>query len=69
MTGLLVFIDMNHFVFVLFSKKNNQNGRLKKPSFSSPANFQYFFMKIHEVCWVVELIDAKGNGVAQLLWC
>ena len=31
---------------IFFSKKKIQNGRLKKTSFSSSANSQYFFMKI-----------------------
>jgi hypothetical protein len=47
-------------------KKKIQDGRLKKTSFSSSANSQYFLMKIS--LGLVELIDAKDIGVAQLLW-
>ena len=66
MNGLLVFIEMKQKK-IFFLKKKNQNGLLKKTSFSSSANSQYFFMKIS---WIglVELIGAKGFGVAQLIW-
>ena len=40
MNGLLVFIEIMQF-FIFFEKKI-QNGRLKKRSFSSSANSQYF---------------------------
>ena len=39
MKGLLVFIEMKQFFFSI------QNGQLKKASFSSSANSQYFLMK------------------------
>ena len=42
-----------------FLKKKNQNGRLKKRSFSSSANSQYFFMKIS---WI-------GPWVNRIDWC
>ena len=46
--------------------QNFHNGRLKKRSFSSSANSQYFFQKFHGlVLGLVELIDAKGIDVAQ----
>ena len=47
-------------------KKKIQKGRLKKRSFSSSANSQYFFMKISWIgpC-IIELNDAKGINVAQ----
>ena len=39
-----------HWIFILFlffwKKKSNQNGRLRKSSFSTSANSQYFFEKI-----------------------
>jgi hypothetical protein len=40
-----LFNKMKQKVFV-FLKKKIQNGRLKKRSFSSSANSQYFFVKI-----------------------
>ena len=41
----------------------------QKNSFSSSANSQYFFMKFLQFGpWLVELIDAKGIDVAQLIW-
>ena len=40
----LVFMQMKHFFFFFFEKKI-QNGRLKKCSFSSSANSQYFFLQ------------------------
>ena len=33
-------------IYLFFLKKKIQNGRLKKRSFSSSANSQYFFVKI-----------------------
>jgi hypothetical protein len=42
-------------IFVL--KKKNQNGRLKKRSFSSSANFIYFFVKISWIGPWVSRID------------
>ena len=42
-----------------FSKKKIQNGRLKKTSFSSSANSQYFFMKIS---WI-------GPWISKIVWC
>ena len=42
-----------------FSKKKIQNGRLKKRSFSSSANSQYFFVKI---LWI-------GSWVSKIDWC
>jgi hypothetical protein len=50
MNGLLVLIEMKQ-------KKKNQNGRLKKTSFSSSANSQYFFMKISLIGPWVSKID------------
>ena len=46
-----------------------QNGRLQKTSFSSSANSQYFSWNLHRlVPGLVELNDAKGIGMAQLLY-
>ena len=42
-----------------FLKKKIQNGRLKKTSFSSSTNSQYFFMKIS---WI-------GPWVSRIDWC
>ena len=41
------------------NKKQIQNGRLKKSSFSSSANSQYFFLKIS---WI-------GPWVSRIDWC
>ena len=42
-------------------KKKIQNGRLKKRSFSSSTNSEYFFQKFHGlVLGLVGLYDAKG---------
>ena len=50
-------------------QKNIQNGRLKKTEFFKIANSRYFFLKISWIGpWLVELIDAKGIGAAQLIW-
>ena len=53
-----------------FLKKKFQNGWLKKISFSSSANSQYFSWKFHGlVLGLVGLIDAKGiNVVLNLNW-
>ena len=45
--------------FFFFLKKKIQNGRLKKRSFSSSANSQYFFMKISGI----------GPWVSRIGWC
>jgi hypothetical protein len=49
------------------TKKQIQIGQLKKSSFSSSAISQYFLAKKFHglVLWLVELIDAKGIGVAE----
>ena len=40
----------------IFLKKKNQNGCLKKRSFSSTANSQYFFVKILWIGpWVIRI--------------
>ena len=57
MNELLVFIEM---------KQKIKNGRLKKTSFSSSANSQFFYENFMD--WSLELIDAKGIGLAQLIW-
>ena len=42
--------------FIFFLKKKIQNGRLKKRSFSSSANSQYFFVKILWIGpWVIRI--------------
>ena len=46
MKGLLVFFEMKQ---KNKNKKKIQNGRLKKTSFSSSVNSQYFFMKFSEL--------------------
>ena len=51
MNGILVFIEMK--------PKKNQNGPLKKNSFSSSVNSQFFFMKIS---WI-------GPWVGRIDWC
>ena len=61
-------------VFIKKTKKKknfhgrNQNGRLKKRSFSSTANFHFFFFFQELVLGLVGLIDAKGIDVAQPVW-
>ena len=57
--------------------KKNQNGRLKKfkmadskkPHFPAPPILNIFLWNFYGlVLGLVELIDAKGIGVAQLIW-
>ena len=55
-TGCLFSLRWSNFFFL---EKKNQNGRLKKTSFSSSANSQYFFMKIS---WI-------GPWVSRIHWC
>ena len=43
---LFLFFSNEKKIFFLFEKKKNQNGRLKKRSFSISANSQYFFFEI-----------------------
>jgi hypothetical protein len=51
--GLFDKMKKNRF---FFSKIKIQNGRLKKMSFSSSANSQYFFVKISWIgCWVSKI--------------
>ena len=54
------------------SKKNSkkiQNSRLKKAHFPAPPIINIFLWKFDGlVLGLVELIDAKGIGVAQLIW-
>ena len=45
MNGLLVFIDMKEKKTFFEKKKKNQNGQLKKISFSSSANSHFFYEK------------------------
>ena len=54
----LIFMRMKQKKIFFFEKKI-QNGRLKKRSFSSSANSQYFFMKIS---WI-------GPWVSRIDWC
>ena len=54
--GLFNKIKQTYFFFL---KKKNQNGCLKKRSFSSSANSQYFFVKI---LWI-------GPWVSRIDWC
>ena len=51
-------------------EKKNQNGRLKKAHFPAPPILNIFLQKFHglDQFWLVELIDAKGIGVAQPIW-
>jgi hypothetical protein len=50
-------------------EKKIQNGRLKKAHFPAPPILNIFSWKFHGfVLGLVELIDAKGIGVAQLIW-
>ena len=56
--------------FIGEKTKKNRNGQLKKASFSSSANSQYFFMKILWIGpWLVELNDAKGIVWLNLYGC
>ena len=49
-------------------QKKIQNGQLKKTEFFEIANSQYFLWKFHGlVLGLVELIDAKGIDVAQVV--
>ena len=49
--------------------KKNQNGQLKKDSFSRIVNSQHFFIKISWIGpWIRELIDAKDIDMAQPIW-
>ena len=54
-----------------FDQPNNQKPKIKKLNkshFQGFVNSQYFFMKISWIGpWLVELIDAKGIGLSQLL--
>ena len=50
-------------------KKKFQNGRLKKAHFPTPTILNILSRKFYGlILWLVELIDAKGIGVAQLIW-
>ena len=50
------------------AKKKIQNGRLKKQRFSKPPILNIVLQKFHGlVLGLVELIDAKGIGMAQLI--
>ena len=55
----LIFMRMKQKKKKFFLKKKIQNGRLKKMSFSSSANSQYFFRKIS---WI-------GPWVGRIGWC
>ena len=53
-------------MFFIGKKIKNQNGRLKKGHFPAPPILNIFLQKFHGlVLGLVELIDAKGIGVAQ----
>ena len=55
-------------IFFFFEKKH-QNRRLKKAHFPESSILNIFSRKFHGlVLWLVELIDAKGIGVAQPIW-
>ena len=50
-------------------QKKVQNGRLKKTMFFKIANSQFFLWTFYGlVLALVEMIDAKGIGLAQLIW-
>ena len=62
--------------FTEMKQKKNQNGRLKnfkmaaskKPHFPAPPILNISSWNFHGlVLWMVELIDAKGIGTAQLI--
>jgi hypothetical protein len=70
---------MNHLGFLhtekprnfFFDQPNNQKPKTKKLNkshFQGFVNSQYFFLKISWIVGLVELIDAKGIGLSQLLW-
>jgi hypothetical protein len=68
MNGLLVFIEMKHFFFFFFFKEFKMADS-KKLHFPAPPILNIFLIKFHRLgLGLVELIDAKGNGVAQLIW-
>ena len=59
--------DEAHFFF--FFEKKNQNGRLKKLSFSKSPILKFFLRKFHRlILGLVRLIDMKGIDVAQPIW-
>ena len=56
---------------VVFIGKTKQKtiALLKKARFPAPTIFNIFYQKFHGlVLGLVELIDAKGIGVAQPIW-
>jgi hypothetical protein len=60
LNGLLVFFEMK--------QKKNQNGKLKKNSFSSSANSQYFFMKfLWFGPWVSRIIEGHWCGSTNMV--
>ena len=70
MKANVVFIGKNINKSVFFFKKKFQHGRLKKAHFLAPSILNIFSQKFHGwVLWLVELIDAKGIGVAQPRGC
>ena len=67
MNGLLVFFEMKQNNF--FFEKKIKMADSKKPHFPAPPILNIFSQKFHGlVLWLVELIDAKGIGVAQPIW-
>ena len=54
---------------IFFFEKENPNGRLKKGHFPALPILNIFSWKFHGlVLGLVELIDVKGIGMAQLIW-
>ena len=63
--------------FTEMKQKKIQNGRLrkfkmaasKKPRFPAPPILNIFSLNFYGlVLWLVELIDAEGIGMSQLIW-
>ena len=55
-------------VFIEKKSKSKQPSK-KKARFPAPPILNIFLQKFHGlVFWFVELIDAKGIGVAQPIW-
>ena len=66
MNDKVVFIGNKQFFFVL---QKNSKWPTKKAPFPAPSILNIFSQKFHGlVFWLVELIDAKGIGVAQPIW-
>ena len=68
MNGLLVFFEMKQKKF-FFWKKKLKSPTQRKSHFPTPPIINIFSWNFYGlILGLVELIDAKGIGVAQLIW-